>query len=73
MSRHDSDVDYYESLSEPPVPSDACCRDCGDPFVQVAGDPLCDVCADARDAHTSALEIRMAKASLPAAAVKDVA
>jgi hypothetical protein len=58
VSRRDSDVDYYESLDEPPVRPDACCRDCGDLYVQVAGDPLCDVCADARDAHADALETR---------------
>jgi len=62
-----SDMDYYDRLNEPPVAPDAVCRDCGDPFVQVAGDPLCDVCADARDAHTSELELRMAKATVPTA------
>ena len=68
-----SDMDYYDRLNEPPVPPDAVCRDCGDPFVQVAGDPLCDVCADARDAHTTALELRMVKASVPASRRKETA
>lgn len=58
MSRFDSADEHYDSLSEPPPTTTAHCADCGDPFVQVAGDPLCDVCADARDAHADALETR---------------
>lgn len=46
--------------------TDATCTDCGRDFVNgpdVRG-ALCDECCDERDAHSSVLEIRMAKASL---------
>jgi hypothetical protein len=59
-----SDVDYYEALDAPPDRHDATCRDCGDSFLAGRdGDGvLCNPCADARDAHAEALELRLAKA-----------
>lgn len=45
------------------------CADCG----QATDSSLCEECRDRRDAHTDALEIRMAKAGLPAIVRKDVA
>lgn len=51
------------------------CTDCDRAFVNRPDETgaLCDECCDARDAHTSALEIRMAKASLPAIGEEQVA
>jgi hypothetical protein len=45
------------------------CTDCG----RVCEGGLCDECCDRRDAHTDALEVRMAKADLPLSRRRDVA
>lgn len=45
------------------------CVDCG----QACEGGLCEACADQRDAHTDALERRMAKADLPPARRTEVA
>jgi len=54
---------------------DVNCVDCGRVFRNRPDDTgaLCDECCDERDAHTDALEIRMAKATLAAIVRKDVA
>lgn len=51
------------------------CTDCGRVFRNRPDETgaLCDECCDERDAHTSALELRMAKARLKVDAAKDVA
>lgn len=68
MSRWDSDLDYYD---EPWNRPNADCSDCGEPFTKAPADvgTLCDTCCSLRDAHTSAVEIRMAKAHLKAKAI----
>ena len=85
MSRYDyqdpgMDAAYCDGLSGPRA--NATCADCDEPFytLEAATTVRCDVCWEARDAHTSALEAayllkRMAKAILSAdlTKVKDVA
>lgn len=62
----DNDRDASDDRHGPYV--QAACVDCGrDLVVDYTPDgALCDECADARDTHSSALELRMAKATLPA-------
>ncbi len=73
MSRFDSDLDYFDEPWAPRPNAD--CSDCGEPFVKAPADvgSLCDTCCSLRDAHTSAFEIRMAKARLKADALKEIA
>lgn len=56
----DSDLDHSDYLNGP-YPE---CADCGAPTDAL----FCEACSDARDAHTTALELRMAKATLRTAA-----
>lgn len=51
------------------------CTDCDREFMNRPDETgaLCDECCDDRDAHTSALELRMAKASLAAVDDEQVA
>jgi len=60
----DSDLDYYDEFWQPRP--NATCTDCGAGFVKHPADVgmLCDPCCSRRDEHTSAVEIRMAKAHL---------
>jgi DNA-directed RNA polymerase subunit RPC12/RpoP len=61
----DSDQDHADYLGGPYVRE--ACIDCGADVVQEAGDTgavRCESCWDRRDVHTSALELRMAKADL---------
>jgi len=56
----------YDDLDADDVQPNAECSDCGRDYSKADHDPTtwCDACSDRRDAHTSAIEIRMAKAAL---------
>jgi hypothetical protein len=73
MSRFDSDQDYFDEPWN--RGSDATCTDCGEDFLASPADvgALCDTCCSQRDAHTTAVELRMAKAQLKADARKEIA
>jgi hypothetical protein len=66
MSRYGDEDD---TCHDDPPPPNATCTDCGIAYGKADHDPTtwCDACSDHRDAHTDALEIRLAKATLPAA------
>jgi hypothetical protein len=72
MSRFDSDQDYFD---EPWARPNATCTDCGEDFLNSPADvgTLCDACCSQRDEHTTAIEIRMAKAHLKVDALKETA
>ena len=72
MSRF-GDVD--DTYHDDPWPPNASCSDCGIAYGKADHDPTtwCAACSDRRDAHTSALEIRMVKADLIARRLKDIA
>jgi hypothetical protein len=59
----DNDRDHHDDRG-----AEATCTDCGRAFVNGpdATGALCDDCCDLRDAHASALELRMVKADLVA-------
>jgi len=60
---YDTAMDYGDAQDGPR--GNASCSDCGEDFFKGQGDvgSLCDACCDQRDAHTSALEIRLASDS----------
>lgn len=60
-------MDYADDQDGGELAPNAHCHDCGAPFSRADDDPglWCDPCSDRRDAHTSALEIRMVKAGVP--------
>jgi hypothetical protein len=67
MSRFGLEDDGNDDRDD--VRPDTDCVDCGDAFAKAVDDlgpSLCDGCSDRHDAHTSALELRMATAALPA-------
>lgn len=72
-----SDRDYDDVNQGEDLEPNATCTDCGVDYSKADGDPTtwCDACSDQRDAHTDALEMRMAKADLRAdlTKVKEVA
>ncbi len=70
MSRRWS-LDDDEAYSDELQPN-CTCVDCGMDFSRAYDDQgaCCDGCSDRRDAHTSNLELRMAKADGPARATK---
>lgn len=74
MSRFDSDYDYYDAGNQP-YGFNTECSDCGEPFRKSPADvgTLCDTCCSLRDEHTTAYEIRMAKAQLKVKALKEIA
>ncbi len=67
MSRFDTAMDFLDDQDGGALAPNAHCHDCGVPYSRADDDPStwCDACSDARDAHTSALEIRLAKAGVP--------
>jgi hypothetical protein len=77
MSRHDSDLDYYEWLNGPDlIAPNATCDDCGAEYAKAEGDPTtcCDRCSDTRDRWIEALEARrLAKAALTRPRTKEIA
>ncbi len=70
MSRYsaESDLDYYDDLNGPYVT--VRCMECGTDFRCAFDDTqaimICEECADARDAHTDALEARLTEIALTA-------
>lgn len=62
----DSDRDHSDWLNDQYERPDHTCADCGAGFWSDAVGDLCNACLDQRDAHASALELRMAKADLVA-------
>jgi len=54
----DDDVDRYDDA----LPLNATCAECGTDYAAACDGAggLCDPCSDAHDAHTSALEVRLA-------------
>lgn len=57
------------------VNTNCLCQDCGGAFWKGPEDcdSFCDSCRDVRDAHTTALELRMARAAIAADVKKEVA
>lgn len=58
-------MDFADAQDGPRGNAD--CSDCGEDFFKSPADVgnLCDACCDQRDAHTSAIEVRMAGATHP--------
>lgn len=70
-----SDHDHRDWLGGPYSRETVTCTDCGLVFTNRPDESgaLCEECAADRDAHTDALEIRMAKVRLQPHARKEVA
>jgi hypothetical protein len=75
MTRWASDRDHADWLDGPHAAPNATCDDCGADYWKGAddADDWCDGCRAHRDAWTDACELRMVKATRPAAAKKEVA